>query len=127
MPTDMSGDINGGALVAYTAESDKAVVYPLRHGVKRPISRLSISWSRGNTLRVSVLGKPSASEDPADGVGGKVVEVNLGNENGGIGDAKWRSIAYGSVPPFALLQSRKNSMSALSKMSIDSSPYNVEW
>ncbi|KAL5783313.1 hypothetical protein ACOSP7_008342 [Xanthoceras sorbifolium] len=125
----MSGDTNEGALVAYSAEADKAVVYPLRHGVKPPISRLAISWSRGNTLRVSVLRKPSTSGDSGDEVGGKVVEVKLGSGDGDgeISDAQWRRIAYGSVSPFALLQSRRNSISTLSKMSFNSSPYHVEW
>ncbi|KAK0571097.1 hypothetical protein LWI29_010964 [Acer saccharum] len=125
----MSGDTNGGALVAYTADANKAVVYPLRHGVKLPISRLAISWSRGNTLRVSVMRKPSTSGDSGDEDGGKVVEVKLGNGDGDgeISDVQWRRIAYGSVSPFALLQSRRNSVSSLSKMSFNSSPYHVEW
>ncbi|KAI9192513.1 hypothetical protein LWI28_023943 [Acer negundo] len=123
----MSGDTNGGALVAYTADANKAVVYPLRHGVKPPISRLAISWSRGNTLRVSVMRNPSASGDSGDEDGGKVVEVKLGNGDGEISDVQWRRIAYGSVSPFALLQSRRNSVSSLSKMSFNSSPYHVEW
>ncbi|KAK2661258.1 hypothetical protein Ddye_007791 [Dipteronia dyeriana] len=125
----MSGDTNGGALVAYTEEANKAVVYPLRHGVKPPIYRLAISWSRGNTLRVSVMRKPSTSGDSGDEFEGKVVEVKLGNGDGDgeISDVQWRRIAYGSVSPFALLQSRRNSVSSLSKMSFNSSPYHVEW
>ncbi|XP_044463513.1 nuclear pore complex protein NUP85 [Mangifera indica] len=122
-----TGEDNGAALVPYSNEAKKPVVYPLRHGLRPPISRLAISWSRGNTLRVSVFRKPSPSEDSGDECGGKVVELRLGNEGGEISDAQWRRIAYGSVSPFALLQSRRNSVSSLSKMSFNSSPYHVEW
>ncbi|KAE8732631.1 Nuclear pore complex protein NUP85 [Hibiscus syriacus] len=52
MPSS-SSDYGGGALVLISPESQVAVVYPLHHGLKYPISRLSISWSRGNSLRVS--------------------------------------------------------------------------
>lgn len=122
-----TGEDNGAALVPYSNEAKKPVVYTLRHGLRPPISRLAISWSRGNTLRVSVFRKPSPSEDSGDECGGKVVELRLGNEGGEISDAQWRRIAYGSVSPFALLQSRRNSVSSLSKMSFNSSPYHVEW
>ncbi|CAM8967481.1 unnamed protein product [Rhodiola kirilowii] len=40
-------------------------------------------------------------------------------------DAERRRIAYGSVSPFAHLQSRRNSVSLLSKIS--PSPYNIDW
>lgn len=57
-----------------------------------------------------------------------MVELNLSNIGGEEIDAmRWRKIAYGSVTPFALLQSRKNSMASLSRMSSDSPPYNAEW
>lgn len=56
-----------------------------------------------------------------------MLEVSLGNGDGEIGDAKWRRIAYGSVSPFALIQSRRNSVSALSKMSIASSADHAWW
>lgn len=56
-----------------------------------------------------------------------MVEVKLGNGDGEIDDAQWRRIAYGSVSPFALLQSRKNGMLAMSKMSAIFSPYEAEW
>ncbi|CAN1218934.1 Nuclear pore complex protein NUP85 [Linum perenne] len=63
-----------------------------------------------------------------DEVGGKVVEVTLGkSRDGEISDAQWRKIAYGSVSPFALLQSRKNSSSTFSKMELSPSPYHLEW
>ncbi|CAK9184884.1 unnamed protein product [Ilex paraguariensis] len=121
------------SLIPFPSETPNLVIYPLHHGLKPPISpRLSISWSRGNTLRVSVF-RLSGSEVVAEGgdsdceVGGKVVEVKLGTGDGEINEVQWRKIAYGSVSPFAMLQSRKNSMSALSKMSMDSSPYSSEW
>ncbi|KAK3040998.1 hypothetical protein RJ639_029108 [Escallonia herrerae] len=116
---------------------DSPAVIPFLHGIKPPISpRLSISWSRGNSLRVSVF-KQSPQSDAVTSTGsnetdgGRVVELKLGSAgDGGGGEiddaAQWRRIAYGSVAPFALLQSRKNSMSALSRMS-SSSSYDAEW
>lgn len=56
-----------------------------------------------------------------------MVEVKLGSGDGEIDDAQWRRIAYGSVSPFALLQSRRNGMLAMSKMSAIFSPYEAEW
>lgn len=123
----VSSDSGGGALVPISPESQGAAVYPLQHGLKSPVSRLSISWSRGNSLRVSVFSAPSADDSSDENAGGKVVEVNLGGGDGEISDARWRRIAYGSVSPFALLQSRKNAASSLSKMSMNSSPYDVDW
>lgn len=114
------------AVVPYSTEVQEPVVFPLRHGLNPPISRLSISWFRGNSLRVTIL-RPSNTLDSDDEVGGKVLEASLGNGDGEIGDARWRRIAYGSVSPFALIQSRRNSVSALSKMSIASSADHVWW
>lgn len=92
--------------------------YPLHHGLKPPIARLSISWARGNTLRVTVLRQPQPSAaNGEEEAGGRVLEVKLSNNGDGeVDDAQWRRIAYGSVTPFALLQSRKNSTSTLSKI-----------
>ncbi|XVF89172.1 hypothetical protein PTKIN_Ptkin19aG0108600 [Pterospermum kingtungense] len=123
----VSSDSGGGALVPLPPESQGAEVYPLHHGLKSPVSRLSISWSHGNSLRVSVFSAPSADNSSDEEPGGKVVEVKLGGGDGEISDARWRRIAYGSVSPFALLQSRKNAASSLSKMSLNSSPYDVDW
>lgn len=39
------------------------------------------------------------------------MEVKLGVDEADIYEAQWRRIAYGSVTPFAVLQSRKNSIS----------------
>ncbi|EXB93382.1 hypothetical protein L484_010709 [Morus notabilis] len=126
-----SGDTRGvsdsssnGSIVPFSPEApNHSAVYALRHGLKPPIARLSISWSRGNTLRVSVLRQPSDDGE----AGGRVVEVNLSNGDAEISDAQWRRIAYGSVTPFALLQSRRSSVSSLSKMSISPSHYHVDW
>ncbi|XP_028056570.1 nuclear pore complex protein NUP85 isoform X2 [Camellia sinensis] len=126
MPGISSESGESSSLVPFSPEVGDPVVYPLHHGLKPPISRLSISWSRGNSLRVSVFLKPQSDADDSE-IGGKVVEVKLGSGDGEIDDAQWRRIAYGSVSPFALLQSRKNSMSALSKMSASSSAYEADW
>ncbi|WCJ29519.1 Nuclear pore complex protein NUP85 [Euphorbia peplus] len=119
---DSAGD---SAVVPY---SEGAIVLPLRHGLKPPISRLSISWARGNTLRVSIFRQPCSDPDDDEAAGGKVMEVTVGgNEDGQLSDAQWRSIAYGSVSPFALLQSRRNSFNSLSRMQLSPSPYHLDW
>jgi nuclear pore complex protein Nup85 len=100
------------------------VVYPLHHGLKPPIARLAISWARGNSLRVSFFRRASGDDSDGDEVGGKVLELRLSNGDGDISDALFRRIAYGSVSPFAVLQSRRNLVASLSKIS---SPYHVEW
>ncbi|KAJ4958812.1 hypothetical protein NE237_025923 [Protea cynaroides] len=125
----------GNALVPFTPEVRDPVVYTIHHGLRRPVSRLSISWSRGNCLRVSVLCQHDnisescgdASGNSNEEIGGKVVEVKLSSEHGEIDDAHNRMIAYGSVSPFAHLQSRKNYVSMLSKMPMPSSSYHVDW
>ncbi|XVF35435.1 hypothetical protein REPUB_Repub18cG0145600 [Reevesia pubescens] len=58
----VSSDSGGGALVKLLRESQGVVVYPLHHGLKSPISRLTISWSRGNSLCVSVFAAQSAND-----------------------------------------------------------------
>ena len=119
---------SSNALVPLSPGAHVRVVYPVRHGLKPPISRISISWSRGNSLRVSVFREPPTESDDSDGeAGGKVVHVKLGVGDGEVDDSQWRRIAYGSVSPFALLQSRRNSVLALSKMSMSSSPYHSDW
>ncbi|KAG4943993.1 hypothetical protein JHK85_048639 [Glycine max] len=110
MPSDTVGNV---ALVPFTGDSPPAV-YPLHHGLAPPISRLSISWARGSSLRLSLFA----------GAAAKVVEVKLAGEDSEIPDAHWRRIAYGSVAPFALLQSRRSSLSALLKTP---SPYRSDW
>ncbi|KAK2453172.1 nuclear pore complex protein NUP85 [Trifolium repens] len=118
----MSPDaVGNGALIPFSGDTNESLaVYPLHHGLARPISRLALSWSRGNSLRVSLFAEPSGSSDVGDGA--KVIEVKLGGGDPEIDDADWRRIAYGSVAPFALLQSRRNSLSALSK-----STYHLDW
>ncbi|XP_058222652.1 nuclear pore complex protein NUP85 isoform X2 [Rhododendron vialii] len=120
----LTSDPGETSLVPFSSEVGP-VVYPLRHGLKHPIAaRFSISWSRGNSLRVSGF---QSEADDGEVVRGKVVELKLGSGDGEIDHAQWRRIAYGSVSPFALLQSRKNSMAAVSKLSAVSSPYDAEW
>ncbi|CAI0441388.1 unnamed protein product [Linum tenue] len=127
-PADSAGggpDSVNGALVPYLPDSHVSAIYPLRHGLNPPISRVSVSWGRGNSLRVSVFRQPDSDGGE---VGGKVVELTLGkSRDGEISDTQWRKIAYGSVSPFALLQSRKNSAASLSRMQLSPSPYHLEW
>ncbi|KAL3361227.1 hypothetical protein AABB24_014232 [Solanum stoloniferum] len=119
------------AMLPVSPESEKqpVVICPLRHGLKSPIHRLSFSWACGNTLRVSVFRKPPSEKADGDGeAGGRVVEVKLSNSGDEEVDAaRWRRMAYSSVTPFALLQSRKHSLSAASRMSLDIPPYKAEW
>lgn len=109
--TSDSGESNSLSIVPHSLEAEAQAprVYPLRaRRAAPPFGRLSISWARGNTLRVSLL--QSGGADSA----GEVVEVKLSNGEGGeIPEAQRRRIAYGSVSPFALLQSRKNSIDEL--------------
>lgn len=128
MPGFASDSSASGALILVSPEV-RELVYPIRHGVKPPIARLSISWARGNSFRVSIFRQfcgESSKDSDDDEVGGKVLEVRLSSGDGEIDDAEFRRIAYGSVSPFALLQSRKNMVSSLSKMSIGSSRFNTD-
>ncbi|KAE8699494.1 Jasmonate-zim-domain protein 3, putative isoform 2 [Hibiscus syriacus] len=97
----VSSDSGRGALVPICTDTQGSAVYPLRHCLKSPISRLSVSWSRGHYLRVSVFAAPSSVEDDAEG---KIVEVKL---SGGDGE--------------------KNAVSSLLKISMNSSPYDADW
>ncbi|ERN15082.1 hypothetical protein AMTRI_Chr05g67170 [Amborella trichopoda] len=99
------------ALVPFVPEVKEQLVYRLSHGVQTPASSLSISWSRGNSLRVAIFRQPSleSSEEMAGNSGeGDVVELRMGVEDGEIDEVRKRRIAYGSAPAFALLQSRRN-------------------
>jgi nuclear pore complex protein Nup85 len=56
------------------------------------------------------------------------VELDQGSGAADVRDAEhWRRIAYGSVTPFALLQSRKNAVSSFSKLQSSPSPYDLDW
>uniref|UniRef100_A0ACD5VJM1 Uncharacterized protein n=1 Tax=Avena sativa TaxID=4498 RepID=A0ACD5VJM1_AVESA len=124
MPAD-----SGGAIIPFSGEPNHAArappVRPIRHGVSPPIFRVFVSWSSGNLLQVACLRPPSPEEGGGRGaeeVAGSVVEVNLGAANGSAGveeeidDAEMRRIEYGSVPAFALLQSRKNALADTAAM-----------
>eukprot|EP00258_Populus_trichocarpa_P029855 XP_024445874.1 nuclear pore complex protein NUP85 [Populus trichocarpa] len=125
---DSAASASAGELVPFVPDTEIAVVYPLHHGLKPPISRVSISWARGNNLRVSLLRNPPSNSDSDGEIGGKVVEVNLDSGAADVREpAQWRRIAYGSVTPFALLQSRKNSASILSKLQSSPSPFHLDW
>ncbi|CAN6918512.1 unnamed protein product [Brassica oleracea var. botrytis] len=124
----MNPKSSDGELVPFSTKEKSPAVYPLRYGLKSRAHRLSISWGCGNNLRVTVLGNPEPRDDDDDGeAGGEVVNVRLSGEDGEIGDAQWRRIAYGSVSPFALLQSRRNSISSLFKMDTSPSLYQTAW
>ncbi|KAK3165416.1 hypothetical protein QOZ80_1AG0032890 [Eleusine coracana subsp. coracana] len=125
MPTD-----GGGAMVPFSGEPGQASPAPppvrhIRHCVAPPISRVFISWSSGNLLQVACLRQPSSEgRGGVEEVGGRVVEVNLGAGGCGgvevdeeIDAAEIRRIEYGSVPAFALLQSRKNALTEAAAMS----------
>ena len=130
MPTD-----GVGAIVPFTGEPGQGAppVRPIRHGVPPPILRIYVSWSSGNLLQVACLRPPnSEGGGGTEEVVGSVVEVNLGD--GGseaeekIDEAEMRRIEYGSVPAFALLQSRKNTLADAATMShLPSVPDHAEW
>lgn len=86
--------------------------HSLRHGHvlgRAPAAKISISWGRGNRLRLSYLqqqGLEASSSAPSS----KVVEVRVGARDGESDDVKdsaKRRLVYDSLPAFALLQSRK--------------------
>ncbi|CAN6911520.1 hypothetical protein Bca4012_086730 [Brassica carinata] len=127
-PKPGDGLPDGGELVPFSTKEKSPAVYPLRYGLKSRPHGLSISWGYGNNLRVTVLRNPDSHDDDDGGeAGGEVVNVRLSAEDGEIGDAQWRRIAYGSVSPFALLQSRRNSISSLFKMDMSPSLYQTAW
>nr|CAB3478272.1 unnamed protein product [Digitaria exilis] len=139
MPTDGGG--GGGAIVPFRGEPDQGTpsppaVRPIRHGVAPPIFRVYISWSSGNLLQVACLRPPnSEGRGRSEEVAGSVVEVNLscGGSGGAeveeeIDEAEMRRIEYGSVPAFALLQSRKNALADAAAMSrLSSVPDYADW
>ncbi|KAK1367795.1 Nuclear pore complex protein Nup85 [Heracleum sosnowskyi] len=110
------------SLIPYSPNNSHII--PIHHTLKPPISRLSIAWARGNSLRVSVFVQPQSGESD-DEPGGQVVEVKLGVDEADIYEAQWRRIAYGSVSPFAVLQSRKNSI--IDSYNADLSDYVIEY
>lgn len=122
----ITSDSGGGELVPISTNKKAPVLYPLNYGLKSPVHKLSISWGCGNNLRVTVIRNPELRDDDGE-AGGKVVNVSLSGEDGEISEAQRRRIVYGSVSPFALLQSRRNSISSLSKMDMSSSLYQTAW
>ncbi|CAL4974101.1 unnamed protein product [Urochloa decumbens] len=136
MPTD-----GGGSIVPFRGEPGQGApslppVRPIRHGVAPPIFRVYVSWSSGNLLQVACLRPPNlVGCGGAEEVAGSVVEVNLGCGGSGgadveeeIDEAEMRRIEYGSVPAFALLQSRKNALTDAAAMShMSSVPDYAEW
>ncbi|KAL6616054.1 hypothetical protein ACP70R_038324 [Stipagrostis hirtigluma subsp. patula] len=138
----MLTDGGGGAIVPFSGEPGQGApppVRPIRHGVAPPIFRVYVSWSSGNLLQVACLRPPNqvGAGGGADEVAGRVVEVNLGGGGGSSGgteveeevdEAEMRRIEYGSVPAFALLQSRKNALADAAAMSrVSSVPEQAEW
>ncbi|KAM0856202.1 hypothetical protein ACQ4PT_049268 [Festuca glaucescens] len=132
---------SGGAIVPFSGERNHAAppppVRPIRHGVAPPIFRVFVSWSSGNLLQVACLRPPGPEEAGGRGaeeVAGSVVEVNLAVASGSaeveeeIDEAEMRRIEYGSVPAFALLQSRKNALADAAAMQrMHSVSEHAEW
>ncbi|KAL9255646.1 Nuclear pore complex protein NUP85-like protein [Drosera capensis] len=121
------------SLIVHTSQPQPPPHHPIHHSLPSPISRLAVSWSRGNTLRVSLFRteekRGEGGVGGGGGEGGSVVELKLGDvgtEDGGIGEAEWRRIEYGSATPFAVLQSRKNAVKGMEKMPI-ASLLNLDW
>ncbi|KAI0507944.1 hypothetical protein KFK09_014072 [Dendrobium nobile] len=122
------------ALIPLPTEVD-VPLYHIRHGVKPPIFRVFISWSRGNVLQVACIrpledhlarGEANETSDDA-GLGGKVVEVKLGASDPNISEAQRRRIIYDSIPPFVLLQSRRKAFLTMSRLSSSSSHPSTDW
>ncbi|KAK1289041.1 Nuclear pore complex protein Nup85 [Acorus calamus] len=98
----MASDAGDQTMVPLSSEvvRDEPAVHPLRLGLRPPISGISISWSRGNLLRVASFRDHDAPDGGDGDVGGKVVEVRLGGRSidgcGGVDEARRRRIAYGT-------------------------------
>ncbi|OAY82140.1 Nuclear pore complex protein NUP85 [Ananas comosus] len=125
---------SGDSLVPFSPEAVGPVAHRVHHGLRPPLFRVCVSWSRGNNLQVACIRPPppdsetldgTGAEGPEEEIGGKVVEVKLGNGEGEVSEAERRRIAYGSVAPFALLQSQKNLFAASSRM--PNSSIRTEW
>ncbi|GAB2223285.1 hypothetical protein Droror1_Dr00017425 [Drosera rotundifolia] len=115
------------SMILHTSQPQPPPHHPIHHSLPPPISRLAVSWSRGNALRVSLFRteekRGEGGVGGGGGEGGSVVELKLGDvgaEDDGIGEADWRRIEYGSATPFAVLQSRKNAVKAMEKIPIAS-------
>eukprot|EP00249_Psilotum_nudum_P015814 c25530_g1_i3 orf=409-2625(-) len=110
--------------VGARVETDSAAVYRVQHGLTN-VSRILVSWSRGNCLRLSYLQQspPCALPDSQAQMSvpllasGKVMEVRLGRSGVSVQsapglreqeeEAENRRLAFDSLPAFALLQSQR--------------------
>ncbi|XP_078168177.1 nuclear pore complex Nup85-like protein [Carex rostrata] len=126
---------DSASLIPFSLEgsSQPPPIYPLQHGLRSPLRRIHISWSRGNLLHVTCLGsspdhdEEMVSED--DEIGGKAVEVTLGGAilEGNIGEDKRRRIAYESVKSFAFLHDKKISLAKMETGDNLSAPALTYW
>ncbi|KAJ4797421.1 Nuclear pore complex protein NUP85 [Rhynchospora pubera] len=129
IPSDSS------SLIPFALEgsSQPPPVYPLQHGLRAPIHRIHISWSRGNLLNVTCLRPPPDQEEEMareeDGIGGKAIEVLLGGAilEGNIGEHKRRRIAYESVKSYAFLHDKKISLAKMETGDNLSAPALTYW
>ncbi|XP_031489053.1 nuclear pore complex protein NUP85 [Nymphaea colorata] len=117
------------ALISFVPEVKDPVVYHLHHGLKSPPSSISVSWSRGNVLRVAFFrhhATPRSGSDAErtvdEGSSGKVVELRFCSGDWEFDEARRRRVAYGSVHAFALLQSQRSVLST-SMMA----PHRADW
>lgn len=97
----------------FPEHGDGASTLALHRNHSLPGGRVCISWGRGNKLRLSYLQQPSPSPAAVQDsccVATTVMEVRVGGSdtewNGGEASTK-RRLAYESLSPYALLQSRK--------------------
>ncbi|KAJ4768473.1 Nuclear pore complex protein NUP85 [Rhynchospora pubera] len=129
IPSDSS------SLIPFALEgsSQPPPVYPLQHGLRAPIHRIHISWSRGNLLNVTCLRPPPDQQEEMaredDGIGGKAIEVLLGGAilEGNIGEHKRRRIAYESVKSYAFLHDKKISLAKMETGDNLSAPALTYW
>ncbi|KAJ1688052.1 hypothetical protein LUZ63_019442 [Rhynchospora breviuscula] len=118
---------------ALEGSSQPPPVYPLQHGLRAPIHRIHISWSRGNLLNVTCLRPPPDQEEEMaredDEAGGKAIEILLGGAilEGNIGEHKRRRIAYESVKSYAFLHDKKISLAKMETGDNLSAPALTYW
>ncbi|KAJ3670975.1 hypothetical protein LUZ60_008401 [Juncus effusus] len=139
MPSDST------SILPFSLESSahqQPPIYPLQHRLSSPLSRIHVSWSRGNVLHVTCLRPPPPAEEQeeedesmdGDGVeeeeevGGMAVEVILGGAmlEGEIREEKKRRIAYESLKSFAFLNDKKMSLAKMEETDMNA-PSRTYW
>ncbi|GKD11580.1 hypothetical protein Tco_1195987, partial [Tanacetum coccineum] len=72
MPGLLTNSDDSSTIVPHSPVENSPTVYTIHHNLKPPLTpHISISWSRGNSLRLSIFKSPDDSESESES-GGKV-------------------------------------------------------